>query len=231
MNQRLTEAPSWHALQAHYEKVKDIQLRQLFAGDPNRGDRLVAKAAGLYLDYSKNRITDETVRLLIQLARERGVTDRRDAMFRGEKINITEGRAVLHVALRAPRGTQIKVDGVDVVPEVHAVLDKMAAFSDRVRRGEWKGHSGEEHQERNQRRYRRLVPGPRDGLRRTAHVYRPHHEVPFCGERRRRRLCRSHTRPGSRRDVIHSLLENVHNAGNHDERRNRPPVGRECAQE
>ena len=142
MNQRLTEAPSWHALQAHYEKIKDIQLRQLFADDPNRGDRLAAEAAGLYLDYSKNRITDETIRLLIQLAKERGVADRRDAMFRGEKINITEDRAVLHVALRAPRGTQIKVDGVDVVPEVHAVLDKMAAFSDRVRSGEWKGHTG-----------------------------------------------------------------------------------------
>ena len=142
MNQRLTQAPSWHALQAHYEKVKDIQLRQLFAGDPSRGDRLTAEAAGLYLDYSKNRVTDETVRLLIQLANERGVADRRDAMFRGEKINITEGRAVLHVALRAPRGTQIKVDRVDVVPEVHAVLDKMAAFSNRVRNGEWKGHTG-----------------------------------------------------------------------------------------
>ena len=142
MNQRLTESASWHALQAHYEKVKDIQLRQLFAGDPNRGDRLAVEAAGLYLDYSKNRITDETVRLLVQLAQERGVADRRDAMFRGEKINITEGRAVLHVALRAPRGAQIKVDGVDVVPEVHAVLDKMAAFSDRVRNGEWKGHTG-----------------------------------------------------------------------------------------
>ena len=102
MNQGLTEAPSWHALQSHYEKVKDIQLRQLFAGDPSRGGRFTAEAAGLYLDYSKNRMTDETVRLLIQLAQERGVTDRRDAMFRGEKINITEGRAVLHVALRAP---------------------------------------------------------------------------------------------------------------------------------
>ena len=142
MSQRLTESPSWHALQAHYEKVKDIQLRQLFAGDPSRGDRLAAEAAGLYLDYSKNRITDETVRLLIQLAQERGVAIRRDAMFRGEKINFTEGRAVLHIALRAPRGTQIKVDGVDVVPEVHAVLDKMAAFSNRVRNGEWKGHTG-----------------------------------------------------------------------------------------
>ncbi|MGC2646359.1 MAG: glucose-6-phosphate isomerase [Candidatus Sulfotelmatobacter sp.] len=142
MNQRLTEAPSWLVLQAHYEKVKGIQLRELFAGDPNRGDRLTAEAAGLYLDYSKNRITDETIRLLVRLAKERGVTDRRDAMFRGEKINITEGRSVLHVALRAPRGTQIKVDGVDVVPKVHAVLDKMAAFSDHVRSGEWKGHTG-----------------------------------------------------------------------------------------
>ena len=142
MNQRLTEAPSWRALQAHYEKVKDIQLRELFAGDPSRGDRLTAEAASLYLDYSKNRITDETIRLLVRLAKERGVPDRRDAMFRGEKINITEDRAVLHVALRAPRGTQIKVDGVDVVPEVHAVLDKMTVFSDRVRSGEWKGHTG-----------------------------------------------------------------------------------------
>jgi glucose-6-phosphate isomerase len=142
MSQRLTESPSWHALQAHYEKVKDIQLRQLFAGDLSRGNRLAAEAAGLYLDYSKNRITDETVRLLIHLAQERGVAIRREAMFRGEKINFTEGRAVLHIALRAPRGTQIKVDGVDVVPEVHAVLDKMAAFSNRVRNGEWKGHTG-----------------------------------------------------------------------------------------
>jgi glucose-6-phosphate isomerase len=142
MNQRLTETPSWNALQAHYQKIKDVQLRQLFAGDPSRGERLAAEAAGLYLDYSKNRITEETVQLLIQLARERGVADRRDAMFRGEKINITEGRAVLHVALRAPRGTQIKVDGTDVVPEVHAVLDKMAAFSGRVRSGEWTGYTG-----------------------------------------------------------------------------------------
>ena len=142
MTQRLTEAPSWHALQAHYEKVKDIQLRQLFAGDPTRGERLAAEAAGLYLDYSKNRITDETIRLLIQLAKERGVADRRDAMFRGEKINTTEDRAALHVALRAPRGTQIKVDGVDVVPAVYAVLDKMAAFSDRIRGGEWKVYTG-----------------------------------------------------------------------------------------
>jgi glucose-6-phosphate isomerase len=142
MTQRTTDAPSWHALQAHYDKIKEVQLRQLFADDPGRGERLVAEGAGVYLDYSKNRITDETIRLLLQLAKERGVTERRDAMFRGEKINITENRAVLHVALRAPKGTQIKVDGIDVVPEVHAVLDKMAAFSNRVRSGEWKGHTG-----------------------------------------------------------------------------------------
>jgi glucose-6-phosphate isomerase len=142
MTQRLTDAPSWHALQAHYDKIKEVQLRRLFADDPGRGERLVAEGAGLYLDYSKNRITDETVRLLLQLAKERGVADRRDAMFRGEKINVTENRAVLHVALRAPKGTQIKVDGVDVVPEVHAVLDKMAAFSNRVRSGEWKSYTG-----------------------------------------------------------------------------------------
>jgi glucose-6-phosphate isomerase len=142
MTQRLTQTPSWQALQSHYEKIKDLPLRQLFADDPARGERMTAGTGGLYLDYSKNRITDETLRLLIQLANERGVAARRDAMFRGEKINITEKRAVLHVALRAPRGTQIKVDGVDVVPEVHAVLDKMAAFSKRVRSGEWKGHTG-----------------------------------------------------------------------------------------
>jgi glucose-6-phosphate isomerase len=142
MTQRTTDAPSWDALQAHHDTIKEVHLRRLFADDPGRGQRLVAEGAGLYLDYSKNRITDETIRLLLQLAKERGVADRRDAMFRGEKINITENRAVLHVALRAPKGTQIKVDGVDVVPEVHAVLDKMAAFSNRVRSGEWKGHTG-----------------------------------------------------------------------------------------
>jgi glucose-6-phosphate isomerase len=140
--QRPTETPAWRALQAHYEKIKDTHLRQLFADDPKRGERLVTEGAGLYLDYSKNRVTDETLRLLLQLAAERGVLQRRDAMFRGDKINSTEKRAVLHVALRAPQNTQIKVDGADVVPEVHGVLQKMAAFSDRVRSGDWKGHTG-----------------------------------------------------------------------------------------
>jgi glucose-6-phosphate isomerase len=142
VNQTLTKTQSWQALQAHYEKIKDTNLRQLFADDPARAEHMAAEQGSLYLDYSKNRITGETIRLLLELANERGVAARRDAMFRGEKINVTEKRAVLHVALRAPRGTRIEVDGVDVVPEVHAVLDKMAAFSKRVRSGEWKGHTG-----------------------------------------------------------------------------------------
>ncbi len=138
----LKETPAWGILQAHYKKIKDIHLRQLFWEDSSRADRFTAEGAGLYLDFSKNRITDETVRLLVQLARERGVAERRDAMFRGEKINVTEKRAVLHVALRAPKGASIVVDGVNVVPQVHAFLDKMADFSNRVRRGAWKGHTG-----------------------------------------------------------------------------------------
>jgi glucose-6-phosphate isomerase len=140
---RPIDTAAWRALQSHYEKVKGVELRQLFAEDPRRGETFIAEGAGLYLDFSKNRITAETLGLLVQLAQECGVPERRDAMFRGEKINITEQRAVLHVALRAPKGVQIKVDGRDVVPEVHGVLEKMAGFSDRVRSGEWKGHTGQ----------------------------------------------------------------------------------------
>jgi len=138
----LTARPSWQALQAHYEKIKAQHLRTLFADDETRGERLTAEAAGLYLDYSKNRITDETLTLLGGLAEESGLRGRIDAMFRGDRINLTENRAVLHVALRAPRGASIVVDGKDVVPEVHAVLDAMADFSNRVRSGTWKGHTG-----------------------------------------------------------------------------------------
>ena len=138
----LTARPAWKALQAHHEKVRDLHLRTLFEQDPKRGERLTAEAAGLYLDYSKNRITDETLDLLMQLAEESGLRARIDAMFAGEKINVTENRAVLHVALRAPRGTSIAVDGENVVPQVHAVLDKMSAFAERVRSGAWKGHTG-----------------------------------------------------------------------------------------
>jgi glucose-6-phosphate isomerase len=137
-----TRRAATKALAAHYKQIKDVHLRQLFADDPKRGERFTAEAAGVFLDYSKNRITDETLNLLIKLAEESGLRERIDAMFRGEKINVSEKRAVLHVALRAPKDEVIKTDGKNVVPEVHAVLDKMAAFSDRVRSGEWKGHTG-----------------------------------------------------------------------------------------
>ncbi len=138
----LTARPAWKALQGHYEKVKDLHLKELFASDPKRGERLTAEAVGIFLDYSKHRVTDETLALLLQLAEESGLRERIDAMFRGEKINITEQRAVLHVALRAPRGASIVVDGENVVPQVHAVLDKMTEFANRVRSGAWKGHTG-----------------------------------------------------------------------------------------
>src|SRR3981081_3915028 len=140
--QSLTARPSWKALESHYQKVRQSHLRQLFADDPKRGERLTTEAVGLYLDYSKNRVTDETLNLLLQLAEESGLRARIDAMFRGEKINITENRAVLHVALRATRDQSIVVDGEDVVPKVHEVLDQMSDFSDRVRNGEWKGYTG-----------------------------------------------------------------------------------------
>jgi glucose-6-phosphate isomerase len=138
----LTKLTAWQALEAHYPRVCALQLRKLFADDPGRGERLTAEGAGLYLDYSKHLVTDETLALLVQLAEESGLRDRIDAMFRGDKINVTEKRAVLHVALRAPRGQSFVVDGEDVVPLVHAVLDKMADFSTRVRSGEWKGFTG-----------------------------------------------------------------------------------------
>jgi glucose-6-phosphate isomerase len=136
------QGPAWKALEAHSKKVHDLHLRQLFAKDPDRGERMTAEAAGIYLDYSKNRITDETLKLLLQLAEECRLQDRIAAMFRGDKINVTEKRAVLHVALRAARGVSIVVDGENVVSNVHVVLDKMADFSNRVRSGIWKGHSG-----------------------------------------------------------------------------------------
>src|SRR5947208_2374100 len=138
----LTQRPAWKALEAHYRKIHDLHLRTLFAEDPQRGARFTAEAAGIHLDYSKNRVTDETLRLLVALAEECGLRARIDAMFRGEKINVTEGRAVLHVALRAPRGQSIVVDGEDVVPQVHAVLDRMADFANRLRDGRWTGHTG-----------------------------------------------------------------------------------------
>jgi len=139
---QLTKLAAWQALEAHYSNVRELHIRKLFAEDPNRGERMKAEAIGIYFDYSKHRITDETIKLLLQLAEESDLRSRIDAMFRGEKINVTEKRAVLHVALRTPQGQSIFVDGEDVMPQVHAVLDKMADFSNCVRSGEWKGYTG-----------------------------------------------------------------------------------------
>jgi glucose-6-phosphate isomerase len=139
---RPTQRPAWQALSSHHQEIKDLHLRNLFKDDPKRGERMVLEASGLYLDYSKNRITDRTLRLLLDLAEQSGLRARIDAMFRGDKINVTENRAVLHTALRAPRDARIMVDGHDVVPDVHRVLERMADFADRVRDGEWRGHTG-----------------------------------------------------------------------------------------
>src|SRR5258705_360114 len=141
-NRPLTERAAWRELGVHFQEVRKLHLRQLFAADGERGKRMTVEAEGIYLDYSKNRITGQTIRLLLQLAEESGLRQRIDAMFRGEKINSTENRAVLHIALRAPRGTSILVDGRNVVPDVHEVLDRMADFSNRVRSGAWKGYTG-----------------------------------------------------------------------------------------
>ncbi len=138
----LTTRQAWSELQGHFKEIQGKHLRTLFAEDPSRGERLTAEGVGLFLDYSKNRITNETLKLLVKLAKESGLHERTEAMFTGEKINVTEKRAVLHIALRAPKGTRILVDGEDVVPGVHEVLDKMTAFANRVRSGEWKGHTG-----------------------------------------------------------------------------------------
>ncbi|MFZ0989166.1 MAG: glucose-6-phosphate isomerase [Xanthobacteraceae bacterium] len=138
----LRNRPAWKLLEKHHQKFKSVHLRDLFSDNRGRGEKMAIEAAGLYLDYSKNRITDETLRLLLQLARESGLRDRIDAMFRGDKINVSENRAVLHVALRAPRGASIMHDGRNVVPDVHAVLDRMTEFADRLRSGAWKGHTG-----------------------------------------------------------------------------------------
>src|SRR5215469_11109100 len=142
LSRRPAKRRSWKALRAHHKEVRDAHLRELFADDPQRGERLTVEAAGLFLDYSKNRVTSETLNLLVRLAEESGLRERIDAMFRGEKINVTENRAVLHTALRAPRDASIVVDGENVVPKVHAVLDRMADFATRIRSGEWKGHTG-----------------------------------------------------------------------------------------
>src|ERR1700694_5281417 len=138
----LRDRPAWNALAKHHEEIRALHLRDLFARDERRGERLVADGAGLFLDYSKNRITDETLKLLVGLAEQSGLAERTAAMFSGERINVSENRSVLHVALRMPKGSSLIVEGVDVVAQVHEVLDRMASFADRLRSGDWKGHTG-----------------------------------------------------------------------------------------
>ena len=223
---RAVKRSAWKALASHYKTVSNLHLRQLFADDPERGQRMAVEAVGLYLDYSKNRVTDETLKLLLQLAEESGLRARIDAMFKGEKINITENRAVLHVALRAPKDASILVDGKNVVPEVHAVLDQMADFSNRVRSGEWKGHTG--------KRIRNVVNigiggsdlGPVMAYEALRHYSDRVDDLPLRLQRGRDRFRGSGARSRSCRDAVHRFFKNVHHAGNHDQRANRPRPGR-----
>jgi glucose-6-phosphate isomerase len=191
MSDRISDR-SWKALRDHHAKIRDVHLRQLFADDPRRGERLTVEGVGLYLDYSKHRVTDETLRLLVQLAEQAGLRERIDAMFRGEKINVTENRAVLHVALRAPRGQSILVDGKDVVPEVHAVLDRMAEFA--TAPGRWlEGHTGKRSGPSSTSGSAGRTWG-RHGLRGAAALQRSRHDLPLRLERPWHRLRRGDAR-------------------------------------
>ena len=219
-------SPAWKALESHYKKICKLHLRELFADDPTRGERLTASAVGIELDYSKNRITDETLELLFQLAKEAGLRERIEAMFSGSKINITENRAVLHTALRAPAGASVIVDGENVVPQVHEVLRRMAEFCDQVRSGEWKGHTGKRIRQHRQYRDRRFRSRPRHGIRSAPALQPARHDLPFRLQRRWHRPRRGRSRSGSRRDTVHRLLQNFHDARNDDQRRNPPVPGR-----
>ena len=195
-----------------------MHLRDLFAADPGRAERLTGEAAGLFLDYSKNRVTDETLRLLVALAEQAGVAERRDAMFAGDRINVTEDRPVLHVALRMPRGSSLVVDGVDVVAEVHEVLDRMARVRRRRSVGRVEGGDRASDPQRRQHRHRRLGSRAGDGLPRAAPLQPARHDLPLRLERRRHRLRRGDPRSRSCRDAVHRLLEDVHDARDDDER-------------
>ena len=219
-------ARPWQALAAHHAQIKDVHLRTLFADDPGRAERFSAEGAGLFLDYSKNRITDETLRLLLQLADERGVAKRRDAMFAGEKINATERRAVLHVALRAPRGVRMEVDGADVVPDVHEVLDAMADFADApARRRACIGHTG--------KRIRNVVNigiggsylGPEMAYRALRDFSDRVDDLPLRRQCRWRRFQRGDARPGRGGDAVHHLLQDFHHPGDDDQRRDGARTG------
>ena len=220
----LRRRAAWKALEAHLPSVRDITLRTLFAHEPDRGRRLTARAAGLYLDYSKNRVTDETLKLLLLLAEESDLRGRIDAMFRGDRINATENRAVLHVALRAPRDAVIDVDGRNVVPEVHAVLDRMGAFADQVRSGEWKGFTG--------KRIRTVVNigiggsdlGPVMAYEALEHYSDRGLDCRFVSNVDGTDFAEAVARPRPGRDALHRRLQDVHHAGDDDQRPHRPDV-------
>ncbi len=195
----LTDRPAWRALATHYGQIRDRHLRELFAADPRRGERLTAEAAGLYLDYSKNRITDETLTLLVRLAEECGLRERIEAMFRGEKINATEERAVLHDGPAGGTASEkILVDGVNVVPEVHAVLERGWRLSPTGARRRMAGAHGQAHPQRRQYRHRRLRSRPGDGVRGAATLQPARHDLPFRLQRRRHRFRRGDGRSRSR---------------------------------
>ncbi len=221
----LRELPAWAALQAHHEQIEGTHLRDLFAADGERGERLVAEAAGLHLDFSKNRITDETLLLLGELARERGVAERREAMFAGEHINVSEDRAVLHVALRMPRSRSLVVDGVDVVKEVHETLDRMGAFAERVRSGEWLGHTGKPIRDVVNVGIGGSDLGPVMAYEALRHYSHREIDLPLRLQRRRHRLRRGDPRPRPRADAVRDLLEDLHDAGDDDQREERPRLG------
>ena len=221
----LRSRPAWTALAAHAEEVRRRHLRDLFADDPARGERLTLEAAGIYLDYSKNRITDDTLPLLVQLAEQSGLRERIDAMFAGEKINVTEDRAVLHVALRAPRGERFEVDGVDVVPAVHEVLDRMAEFADAVRSGRWLGHTGKP--------IRNVVNigiggsdlGPVMAYEALRHYSDRELTFRFVSNVDGTDFAEATQRPRPGRDAVHRLVQDVHHARDDDERDAPPATG------
>ena len=214
----LRSRPAWASLERHYRKMAGVHLRQLFAEDRRRGERMAVEAAGIYLDYSKNRVTDETLDLLLQLARQSELQDRIEAMFRGDKINVSENRAVLHVALRAPRGASIILDGRNVVPEVHAVLDRMAEFAASAPERRLEGSHRQAHPQRDQHRHRRLGSRPGHGLRGAEALQRSRHDLPFRLQRRRHGFRRGGARSRSRGDPVHRLLEDLHHARDDDQR-------------
>ncbi len=214
----LRERRAWSALEQHYEQIRGLHLRELFAGDATRGERLVAEGAGLFLDYSKNRVTDETLKLLVQLAQQSGLAERTEAMFGGERINVSENRSVLHVALRMPKGSTLMVDGVNVVDQVHEVLDRMSAFADRVRSGEWKGHTG--------KAIRNIVNigiggsdlGPVMAYEALRHYSRRDLTFRFVSNVDSTDFVEATHDLDAERDPVHRLLQDLHHAGDDDQR-------------